>query len=219
MNESAFNVVNILKVLNKYKVIIGIGIGAAIGIGVGTSFLVTGMARKTETVWQSIWKINNDLATAAQRGKEEKDRNAALATAADAYKYLRENASSSNATPWILFQMGNIYYSLKNYDEAIRAYNDFLNKCGGHLLVPIVKQSLGYAYEEKGLFQEAVRLFEEDASANAGLFAAQKGWDAGRCYEKLGQTNDAIRSYTRAIEFSPNSNWATLSQYRLSAIR
>lgn len=214
MNESAFNVV---KVLNKYKAIIGIGVGVAIGIGVGTSFLVTGTARKTENVWQSIWKINNDLAAAAQRGKEEKDRNAALTTAADAYKYLRENTSSSNATPWILFHLGNIYYNLKNYDEAIRAYNDFLDKCGGHLLVPVVKQSLGYAYEEKGLFQEAIRLFEGDA--NAGLFAAQNGWDAGRCYEKLGQTNDAVRSYTRAIELSPNSNWATLSQYRLTAIR
>lgn len=216
MNESAFNVV---KVLNKYKAIIGIGVGVAIGIGVGTSFLVTGMARKTETVWQSIWKINNDLAMSAQRGKEEKDRTAALTTAADAYKYLQENTSSSDATPWILFQMGNIYYNLKNYDEAIRAYNDFLNKCSGHLLVPVVKQSLGYAYEEKGLFPEAIRQFEEASSESAGLFAAQKGWDAGRCYEKLGQTNDAIRSYTRAIEFSPNSNWATLSQYRLSAIR
>ncbi|MBE7446876.1 MAG: tetratricopeptide repeat protein [Planctomycetia bacterium] len=127
--------------------------------------------------------------------------------------------SSSNATPWVVFQLGNVYYSLKNYDEAIRTYNDFLDRYSGHPLLPIVKQSLGYAYEEKGILQEAVRQFEEILAAGNSFLIAQGNWDAGRCYEKLGQTSDAIRLYTKAIELSPDSNWATMSQYRLSVIR
>jgi tetratricopeptide (TPR) repeat protein len=216
MNESA---INILKTLNKYKVIIGIGIGVAIAISVGVSFLVTAKTRKIESEWQNIRKINNDLATAMQQGREEKDKTAALTTAADAYKYVRDNVSSSSTLPWVLFQLGNIYHKLKNYDEAIRHYNDFLDKYGSHQLAPVVKQSLGYCYEEKGLFPEAIRQFENVSGHKDGLLTAQNGWDAGRCYEKLGQTSDAIRSYTKAIELFPNSVWATMSQYRLSAIK
>lgn len=211
---------HVLRTLNKYKVIIIIGIGVAIALGAGAVYFVTANARKTETVWQSLWKINNDLAAAAQRqNKEGKERIAALNTAADAYRYIRDNMSSSSATPWVLFQLGNIYYSLKNYDEAIRAYNDFLDKYGSHPLAPLAKQSLGYAYEEKGLLKEAIKQFEDVLAVNSNLFAAQEGWDAGRCYEKLGQTSDAIRLYTKVVELSPNSNWATMAQYRLSAIK
>lgn len=216
MKEAALNV---LKTLNKYKVFIGIGVGVAIAAGGGTAFFVTEKARKTEVVWQSLWKINNDLAMAVQQGKGEKDRTAALSTAADAYKYIRDNMSSSSATPWVLFQLGNVYYSLKNYDEAIRAYNDFLDKYSGHSLVPIVRQSLGYAYEEKGLLQEAVKQFEDISTIGNNFLVAQGSWDAGRCYEKLGQKSDAIRSYAKVAELSPNSNWATMAQYRLSVIR
>ena len=211
---------HVLRTLNKYKVIIIIGIGVAIALGAGAVYFVTANARRTETVWQSLWKINNDLAASAQRqDKEGKERIAALNTAADAYKYIRDTMSSSNAMPWVLFQLGNVDYSLKSYDEAIRAYNDFLDKYSNHPLAPIAKQSLGYAYEEKGLLKEAIKQFEDILAVNNHLFAAQEGWDAGRCYEKLGQTSDAVRLYTKVIELSPNSNWATMAQYRLSAIK
>ncbi|GAB63396.1 MAG: tetratricopeptide repeat protein [Candidatus Jettenia sp.] len=216
MNESTSNIVSIL---NKYKVFIGIGIGVAIAIGAGSIFFMNQRNQKAEAAWENLSKINNDLSTALeQKGKDRKERNAALSTAADAYQYMKDTMSSSSATPWAIFQLGNIYYRMENYDEAIRAYNDFLDRYSGHLLAPIVKQSLGYAYEEKGLFPEAIQQFES-VPVHDSFLTAQVGWDAGRCYEKSGQTNDAIRSYTRAVELSPKSNWATMSQYRLSVIR
>lgn len=210
---------NIVKTLSKYKLYIGIGVGIAIAAGSGTAFFITEKARKTEVAWQSLWKINNDLAMAIQQGKGEKDKNAALSMAADAYRYLKDTMSSTSATPWVVFELGSVYYRMKNYDDAIRTYNDFLYRHSSHPLVPIVKQSLGYAYEEKGLLPEAVKQFEDIAVGGNNFLVAQGNWDAGRCYEKLGQISDAIRSYTRAIELSPNSNWATMAQYRLSVIR
>jgi tetratricopeptide (TPR) repeat protein len=216
MKEST---INALRIFNTYKVYISIGVGVAIAIGAGVTFFVTEKARRIDTTWQNVWRINKDLAAAAQQHeKDEKSRNAALTTAADAYNYVKNTMSSSNATPWILFQLGNVYYSLKNYDAAIHEYNNFLDRYKNHPLAPVIKQSLGYAYEEKGLFPEAIKQFE-DISAGNGFLAAQENWDAGRCYEKLGQTADAIRSYTKTIELSPNSNWATMAQYRLSVIR
>lgn len=216
MKESALQV---LKTLNKYKVYIAIGVGIAIAAGGGSAFFFTQKAKKDEFAWQNLWKINNDLATTAQQAKGEKDKTAALSATADAYKYMRDNISSSSATPWVIFQLGNVYYRLKNYDEAIRAYHDFLARYSGHSLASVVRQSLGYAYEEKGLFQEAVKQFEDISANSQNFLVAQGNWDAGRCYEKLGQTNDAISSYTKTIELSPNSNWATMAQYRLSVIR
>lgn len=216
MNEPTANTI---KTLDKYKVIIGIGIGVAIAIGVGVTFLVSHKSRNTDDAWQSVWKVNSDLAVSVrQHAKDEKSRNAALSKAAEAYKSLKETNPSPGVTPWILFQLGNISYSLKNYDDAICEYNAFLDSYSGHPLAPIIRQSLGYAYEEKGLFQEAIKQFEGVSLAN-NSFTAQEGWDAGRCYEKIGQTNDAVRLYTRTVELSPNSNWAAMAQYRLSLIR
>ena len=77
---------------------------------------------------------------------------------------------------------------------------------------------IGLCLRGKGLFQEAIKQFEWVSLANSS-FTAQEGLDAGRCYEKLGQTNDAIRLYTRTVELSPNSNWAAMAQFRLSLIR
>lgn len=210
---------SMIKMLDKYKVIIGIGVGVAIAIGVGVTFLVSHKSSNDEEAWQRVWKVNSDMVVSVrQQAKDEKNRNAALSTASEAYKYIKDTTSSPGVVPWVLFQLGNIFYSLKNYDDAIREYNAFLDSYSSHPLTPIIRQSLGYAYEEKGLFQEAVKQFEGVSLANS-FFTAQEGWDAGRCYEKLGQTNDAIRLYTRTVELSPNSNWAAMAQFRLSLIR
>ncbi|KKO18167.1 MAG: hypothetical protein DCC43_14560 [Candidatus Brocadia sp.] len=216
MKETALTV---LKRLNKYKIYIAIGVGIAIAAGGGSAFFVIQKAKKDDFAWKNFWRINNDLATAVQQGKGEKEKTAALGTTAEAFKYMRDNLSSSSAVPWVVFQLGNVYYRLKNYDEAIRAYQDFLARHSGHSLAPIVRQSLGYAYEEKGLFQEAVQQFEYLSTHGQNFLVAQGNWDAGRCYEKLGLTSDAIRSYSKTIELSPKSNWASMAQYRLSAIR
>lgn len=216
MNESIYNV---LRILDKYKVFISIGVGITIAAVAGFVSFRTIKERRTEAAWQSLWRVNNDLTIALERqGKEGKEREAALSTAADAYKYIRGNMSSTSAAPWILFQMGTVHYNLKNYDEAVRAYNDFLHTYSGHPIAPLVRQSLGYAYEEKGLLPEAIKQFEHIAKYN-NFLAVQARLDSGRCYENLGQTNDAIRSYTRVVELSPNSNWSTMAQDRLSVIR
>ncbi len=225
MNESTSSTIstittkNTLKTLDKYKGIIGIGVGVAIAIGVGVTFLVSSKSRSTDEAWQGVSKVNGDLvASVRQHAKDETSRNAALSKAAEAYKSLKATNPSPGVMPWILFQLGNISYSLRNYDDAIREYNAFLDGYSGHPLAPIIRQSLGYAYEEKGLFQEAIKQFEGASTANSSLLA-QEGWDSGRCYEKTGQTNEAVRLYTRTVELSPNSNWAAMAQYRLSLIR
>ncbi|MEK6737914.1 MAG: tetratricopeptide repeat protein [Planctomycetota bacterium] len=225
MNESTSSTIgttttkSTFKTLDKYKGIIGIGVGVAIAIGVGVTFLVSSKSRSTDEAWQGVSKVNGDLvASVRQHAKDETSRNAALSKAAEAYKSLKAANPSPGVMPWILFQLGNISYSLKNYDDAIREYNAFLDSYSGHPLTPIIRQSLGYAYEEKGLFPEAIKQFEGASTANSSLLA-QEGWDSGRCYEKTGQTNEAIRLYTRTVELSPNSNWAAMAQYRLSLIR
>ncbi len=225
MNQSTLSTIgtptteSTLKTLDKYKGVIGIGVGVAIAIGVGVTFLVSHKSHSADEAWQGVSKVNSDLAASVrQSAKDENSRIAALSKAAEAYKSLRASNPSPSVTPWILFQLGNISYNLKNYDDAIREYNDFLDGYSGHPLTAIIRQSLGYAYEEKGLFLDAIKQYEGASVANSALLA-QEGWDSGRCYEKTGQTNEAIRLYTRTVELSPNSNWAAMAQYRLSLIR
>lgn len=210
---------DILRILNKYKIFIGIGLAVAISIASGVVIFVKAKSRKEETAWQSMWRINSDLAQASQTGKTEKEKNEALNTAIEEFEYIKETSASSGIMPWVLFQMGNIYYELKKYDEAIRIYNDFLQRYRGHSIAFLVSQSLGYAYEEKGLLQEAGNQFTDTLLSNKVFLVAQQGWDAGRCYDKLGQKENAIRNYTKAVDSDPDSIWASLSRYRLSIIK
>jgi len=153
-----------------------------------------------------------------EKGKREKT-GGIRAQRAEAFKYMKRTIVILQRCAVGRISTGKCLYRLKNYDEAIRAYQDFLARHSGHSLAPIVRQSLGYAYEEKGLFQEAVQQFEYLSTHGQNFLVAQGNWDAGRCYEKLGLTSDAIRSYSKTIELSPKSNWASMAQYRLSAIR
>lgn len=216
MKETA---VNVLKALEKYKIYIITGVIIAIATGGASAFFVSQRAKKNEFAWQNLWKINDDLATAVQQGKSEKDRTAALSTTADAYKYMKDNLPSSSAAPWVVFQLGNVYYRLKNYDEAIRAYQDFFSSIWQSSPLYSCKTVFRICLRRKGLFQEAVKQFEDILAYGNNFLVTEGNWDAGRCYEKLGQVSDAIRSYTQTIELSPNSNWATMAQYRLSAIQ
>ena len=47
----------------------------------------------------------------------------------------------------------------------------------------------------------------------------QEKWDTGRCYEKMGKKDEAIKAYEEAVKLAPDSPFAKLSQFRLDSIQ
>jgi outer membrane protein assembly factor BamD (BamD/ComL family) len=208
---------NFLKFFDDNKITIAIGFAIAIAIGVPVYLYKQKGVEDFDQVWRRIYQINYEVATGQQGGPEKQ--NEAIEGAISEYTFLKNNLSTTGATPWLLLELGNAQYKVKKYDDAILTYREFIKRFGGHSLAPIIRQSLGYVLEEKEQLKEAVEQFEKIAKdSEATYLKAQVKLDAGRCYEKLEQINAAMAAYKEVISTFPDSEWARMAKYQLEDI-
>jgi len=200
---------------NKWWLIIGLAVAVAAGV---PSYLYQQKgANDRGEVWSRIYRMNYEMATAEQGGPEQKKE--ALEGAIQEYTFLKNNLSATGATPWLLSELGNAQYKVKKYDDAIITYREFISRYGNHPLAPLIRQSLGYVFEEKKQLKEAIEQFEEIArDPEATYLKAQMGIDTGRCYEKLGQLKSAVAAYKDIVATYPESGFAKMARYRLEDI-
>jgi len=200
---------------NKWWLLIGLAVAVAAGV---PSYLYQQKgANDRGEVWSRIYRMNYEMATAEQGGPEQKKE--ALEGAIQEYTFLKNNLSATGATPWLLSELGNAQYKVKKYDDAIITYREFISRYGTHPLAPLIRQSLGYVFEEKEQLKEAIEQFEEIArDPEATYLKAQMGIDTGRCYEKLGQLKSAVTAYKDIVATYPESGFAKMARYRLEDI-
>ena len=200
---------------NKWWLLIGLAVAVAAGV---PSYLYQQKgANDRGEVWSRIYRMNYEMATAEQGGPEQKKE--ALEGAIQEYTFLKNNLSATGATPWLLSELGNAQYNVKKYDDAIITYREFISRYGTHPLAPLIRQSLGYVFEEKKQLKEAIEQFEEIArDPEATYLKAQMGIDTGRCYEKLGQLKSAVAAYKDIVATYPESGFAKMARYRLEDI-
>ncbi len=205
---------NFIKFFNDNWLWIAIGLAVAVAAGVPSYLYQQKGANDLGEVWSRIYRMNYEMATARQEGPEKKRE--AIEGAIKEYTFLKDNLSATGATPWLLSELGNAQYNIKQYDDAIVTYREFINRYATHPLTPVIRQSLGYVFEEKEQLNEAIAQFEEIArDPEATYLKAQVGLDTGRCYEKLGQTNSAVAAYKDIVATFPESGCATMARYRL----
>jgi outer membrane protein assembly factor BamD (BamD/ComL family) len=208
---------NFLKFFEDYGLWIAIGFAVAVTAGVPLYLYKQKGTNDFNEVWSRVYQINYELSVAQNEGPQEQTE--VIEGAINEYTFLKDNLSTTGATPWLLLELGNAQYKAKKHDEAIITYREFLARFGKHPLASIIRQSLGYVLEEKGQLKEAVELFEEIANApESAYLKAQVKLDAGRCYEKLGQLHSAEAAYKDVIGSFPESSYAKMAEYRLEDI-
>ncbi|HHT9120593.1 MAG TPA: tetratricopeptide repeat protein [Candidatus Hypogeohydataceae bacterium YC41] len=173
--------------------------------------------REYEKAWKTIGDVTSEVSVAEFQAKEAK--NEALNWAIQEYKKILEGPPAGTAAPWALFQLGNTLYVAKKYDEALDQYKNFLQHYSSHPIAPLVRQSIGYAYEEKGQYDAAIQYLQGNALKDNPYFAAQEKWDIGRCLEKMGKLEEARKTYLEAVRLAPQSPWGGLAQYRLDRMK
>ena len=193
---------------------IAIGLAVVVAAGVPTYLYQQKGANDLGEVWSRIYRMNYEVAAAQQEGPEKKRE--AIEGAIREYTFLKDNLSATGATPWLLSELGNAQYNIKEYDDAILTYREFISRYSSHPLIPVIRQSLGCVLEEKEQLNEAIEQFEEIAKdPEATYLKAQVGLDTGRCYEKLGQLDSAVAAYKDIVATYPESGCAKMARYRL----
>jgi len=208
---------NFLKFFSDNKIWIAIGVAVAVAVGVPSYLYQQKGINDFNEVWSRIYRMNYEVATAQQEGPEKKKE--ALEGAISEYTFLKDNLSTTGATPWLLLELGNAQYNVKKYEDAILTYREFIKRFDRHQLAPIIRQSLGYVLEEKEQLKEAVEQFEKIAKdPEATYLKAQIRLDTGRCYEKLRQLNSAVAAYKDVIDTFPESGCTKMAKYRLEEL-
>jgi len=208
---------NFFKFFEVYGLWIAIGIGVAVAAGVPLYLYSQKGTNDFNEVWSRVYQINYELAVAQNEGPQEKTE--AIEGAINEYTFLKNNLSTTGATPWLLLELGNAQYKAAKLDEAIITYREFLARFGKHPLASIIRHSLGYVLEEKGELKEAIEQFEKIANAPESTYLkAQVKLDTGRCYEKLGKLTSAVAAYKDVIGSFPESSCAKMAAYRLEDI-
>jgi tetratricopeptide (TPR) repeat protein len=114
---------------------------------------------------------------------------------------------------------GNIHLQLGEFDEAKTAFQTFLKKGGkGKLLRFLGLEGLGYSYEGKKDYEEALKSYQK--IVEMGVEAQMVGvyLRIGHCYEKQGKNKEALESYKTFLKASPKSPAANAVLRRISSL-
>jgi tetratricopeptide (TPR) repeat protein len=116
----------------------------------------------------------------------------------------------------VLYQ-GNIHLRLGEFDEAIKAYEGYLEKTGKEKLYrAFAMEGLGYSYEGKRDYEKATNAFQKVIGLGEGFQLANAHLGLGRCYEKMGKPKEALEHYRSFINASPNSQMTNIVLRKIS---
>ncbi len=114
---------------------------------------------------------------------------------------------------------GHLYLHLGQFDEAIKAYQTFLEKWKGEKLFKLFAwEGLGYSFEGKKEFERALEAYQKVLEAGQGAPFSFAFFNAGRCYEKLGRKKEAVDSYRSFLKSSEKSNLTPLVLRKISLL-
>jgi tetratricopeptide (TPR) repeat protein len=116
----------------------------------------------------------------------------------------------------ILYQ-GNINLRLGEFDQAIQAYESFLQKGGEERLYRcFAMEGLGYSYEGKKDYEKAINAYQREIESGEGFELANAYLGLGRCYEKLGKAKEAVENYRSFMKVSKKSEMKNIVLGKIS---
>lgn len=153
----------------------------------------------------------------AYSGNVKKD-SATYTNAAGMYNEITEKYPKSRAATLSFYNMGNIYYNLGELDKSIEAYKIFLERSSeDNVLTSLAYYGLGYCYEEREVYEEALKSFENSNSFIVGNhFNVINYSNIARIYEKMKRPEKAIEYYKRVVEQTEDPFLKTLVKRKLA---
>lgn len=108
------------------------------------------------------------------------------------------------------YMIAEMYYSKKDWDNALKNYDDVAGKASG-VLKSLALMGSAYSKENKGDFKGALDSFTKLKDSDASVYKAVGMIGVGRCFQKLGDKNKALASYESVIIAYPDTDYARLA--------
>jgi tetratricopeptide (TPR) repeat protein len=129
---------------------------------------------------------------------------------AEAIEFLKEYIDQNPYSEIAWHQMGRLYYGLKNYEDALRAF-DYATLIDEDFLGAFMEK--GKAFERLRRYEDAIesynRTIELDDPTSYALLRI------GKCYEKLGKKALALKYYNKTVHEDPllDKGWIAITDF------
>lgn len=131
---------------------------------------------------------------------------------------LYQQSVDVKATPTALFYLGNCYFNLGDYENAIKQYAVFTDKFSGDKgILPLVYQKLASSYFKTGQNDKALDTLAKLGKVNSGIFKDTALVYEARYYESAGEAVKALDTYRELISEFPSSTWTGEANAKISA--
>lgn len=129
---------------------------------------------------------------------------------------LFKQAYTKKESPKLLLYIGNCYYELDKYDDALNTLNDFTKKYADQKdLMPLAYQKMAMIYIKKGNKDEALKTLDTLYKYSGNIFKDFALIETGRILEKEGKKEDAMAKYKELTEKFPESPFSEEAKSKL----
>ena len=117
-----------------------------------------------------------------------------------------DNYSGTKYGDWSLVYMGNCYLHLKNYQTAIKFYDQYIKKSRqADIFTADAYHGKGIAYIERGKYPEAIKTYMDFLKVNKSPVTEKLLLEIAWCYEKTGDNKKALEYYKKIVKEHPDS--------------
>jgi predicted negative regulator of RcsB-dependent stress response len=126
---------------------------------------------------------------------------------------------NSSVAPQAAYLLGNALSERKDWDGAIKAYQDFLARYGANrLLVPLVYQRMAHAQLAQGKLEEAEKTLTAIVQMANAPNKDHALYELGKINELLNRPEGALANYQQIVKDHPSSPFATEASVRIKTL-
>lgn len=203
---------NMLEFVKKYQTQIMASIGAVVAVAI----VITGVVYyKNQSENRAAMMLGKAISKYNAIKKDESSFIAYEDVKKD-FKNITDKYGSTGAGKAALMQYADVCYLTKNYDEAIKIYNQALDALGKTEFRTMILSGLAYSYEGKEDYAQAAKYFEMIVSGDTAVAKDQALFNLGRMYGKLGKPEQEKEAFGRLVTEFPDSMYFNLASEKIA---
>ena len=137
----------------------------------------------------------------------------------ETFRKILTDFPNSSVAPQAAYLLGNALSESKDWNGAIKAYQDFLARYGANrLLVPLVYQRMAYAQLAQGKLDEAEKTLTAIVQMASAPNKDHALYELGKINELLNRPEGALAYYQQIVKDHPSSPFATEASVRIKTL-
>jgi tetratricopeptide (TPR) repeat protein len=127
---------------------------------------------------------------------------------------------SSDAAQSARYELGRLYFTIREYDTSIRVYKEFIDFASKKdIRLVYARFGIGYGYEAKKEYDKALEAFNQVVDSKPGnVFEGQSYRNIARVYEEMNENGKALDYYKKALEKTKDPTASSLLKRKIAQL-